>query len=130
SPIPLTATFRNVPCISANAVSKSILRVAVDELYREISPADPALFYFPSYDVIMYLFRNAWELDRRHVRPKFLDFNMMIFERYFCQSDVGDAALLEAFRDVRQLDERIGRLGADKKRRVVFEERVQLKADI
>ena len=35
SPVPLNATFRGVSCVTANAVSKSILRVAVDELLRE-----------------------------------------------------------------------------------------------
>ena len=35
SPVPLSATFRGVSCVTANAVSKAILRVAVDELLRE-----------------------------------------------------------------------------------------------
>jgi len=35
SPVPLSATFRGVSCVTANSVSKSILRVAVDELLRE-----------------------------------------------------------------------------------------------
>ena len=35
SPVPLAATFRGVACVTANAVSKSVLRVAVDELLRE-----------------------------------------------------------------------------------------------
>jgi hypothetical protein len=34
SPVPLSATFRGVSCVTANAVSKSVLRVAVDELLR------------------------------------------------------------------------------------------------
>ena len=49
SPVPLNATFRGVSCVSANSVSKAILRVAVDELLREeghgiisASPAPPA----------------------------------------------------------------------------------------
>ena len=35
SPVPLAATFRGVSCVTANAASKAILRVAVDELMRE-----------------------------------------------------------------------------------------------
>lgn len=48
SPIPLTATFRPVTCLSANAVSKAILRSAVDEFFRQHAPQDPKLFYFPA----------------------------------------------------------------------------------
>jgi hypothetical protein len=33
--VPLAATFRGVSCVTANAASKAILRVAVDELMRE-----------------------------------------------------------------------------------------------
>ena len=35
SPVPLAATFRGVSCVTANATSKAVLRVAVDELMRE-----------------------------------------------------------------------------------------------
>ena len=35
SPIPLQATFRDHSCITSNAVSKGVLRVAIDEIYRE-----------------------------------------------------------------------------------------------
>ena len=35
SPVPLSATFRGVSCVTANCVSKSVLRVAVDLLLQE-----------------------------------------------------------------------------------------------
>lgn len=35
SPVPLVATFRPISCITANAVSKASLRVAIDEVMRE-----------------------------------------------------------------------------------------------
>ncbi|HTJ64870.1 MAG TPA: GSCFA domain-containing protein [Alphaproteobacteria bacterium] len=119
SPIPLQATFRDVSCLSANAVSKSILRVAIDELYRELHHDDPKLFYFPSYEVVMYLFNNAWTVDRRHVKPRVLRFNMEIFERYFCESELDDAALLEAFRDTLRIDIVSGTDAARSRRRAL-----------
>jgi len=111
SPVPLTATFRPQTCISANAVSKAILRAAADEFLHRNAPGDDKLFYFPSYDIVMYGFNHQWRDDRRHVYPHVLDFNMKVFERYYCQSDLGDQELLASFRAARRLDERIGRLG-------------------
>ena len=111
SPIPLRATFRNVSCLSANAVSKSILRAAVDQVHRELSEHDENLFYFPSYDIVMYGFDNQWTADRRHVYPHVLTFNMMTFECFFCLGDVDAHALLKNFRHARALDQKIARLG-------------------
>lgn len=51
SPVPLNATFRPVSCITANSVSKAVLRVAVDELMRARAD-DAKLFYFPSYEIV------------------------------------------------------------------------------
>jgi hypothetical protein len=113
SPIPLTATFRPHSCISANAVSKAILRAAVDEFHRRNAPGDDRLFYFPSYDIVMHCFNHQWRDDRRHVYSHVLDFNMKVFERYYCQTALGDEELAESFRAARRLDERIGRLGHD-----------------
>jgi hypothetical protein len=117
SPIPLQATFRPVACLAANAVSKAVLRVAIDELYREVSPTDSKLFYFPSYEVVMYLFNNAWQADRRHVSSRFLRFNMEIFERFFCKSALDDAALEASFREARAVDLRLGSENARTRRR-------------
>jgi hypothetical protein len=111
SPIPLTATFRAETCISANAVSKSILRVAVDEVIREVQPTDPNIYYFPSYDVVMYAFDNQWTEGRRHVYPHVLDFNMKIFETHFCQSDMDVSALEKAYQHALALDRKIARQG-------------------
>lgn len=111
SPIPLRATFRNVSCLSANAVSKSILRAAVDQVHREQSEQDTNLFYFPSYDIVMYGFDNQWTEDRRHVYPHVLTFNMMTFEHFFCLGDVDAQALLKNFRHARALDQKIAQLG-------------------
>jgi hypothetical protein len=111
SPIPLTATFRPVTCLSANAVSKAILRAAADEFLRGAVPNDPKLFYFPSYDIVMYGFNHQWQDDRRHVYSHVLDFNMKVFERYYCQNGLDDDGLLHSFRYAQRQDRLIGQLG-------------------
>jgi GSCFA family len=83
SPIPLHATFRPVSCMTANSVSKAILRVAVDELMRECSQ-DERLFYFPAYEIVKEFFVDAYLEDNRHVRPEVLAAVMQTFERAFC----------------------------------------------
>ena len=47
SPIPLIATFRPVACITANSVSKAIIRAALDEVVRVHPDSGRELFYFP-----------------------------------------------------------------------------------
>jgi hypothetical protein len=48
SPVPLLATFRGVSAVSANSVSKAILRVAVDQI---MSLNLDNVYYWPSYEV-------------------------------------------------------------------------------
>ena len=82
SPVPLVATFRPVSCISANSVSKAVLRVAVDELMRERSAPDP-LYYFPSYEIVTAYFRDAYKLDNRHIHPRVIRTIMETFVRHY-----------------------------------------------
>ncbi|MEK8031872.1 GSCFA domain-containing protein [Ideonella sp. DXS29W] len=119
SPIPLTATFRPVSCVSANAVSKSILRAAVDEVYRETRPTDTKLHYFPSYDMVMYGFDNQWRDDRRHVYPHVLTFNMQVFEAYFCRGKLRVADLAGAYANARKLDLVVAREGHQSSAKVI-----------
>lgn len=111
SPIPLRATFRQVSCLSANAVSKSILRAAVDQVHRDLTETDDNLFYFPSYDVVLYGFNHQWTVDRRHVYPHVLDFNMKMFEHYFCTPGISDEEMKKAYTRARMLDHKIGTEG-------------------
>jgi hypothetical protein len=83
SPVPLIATFRPVSCISANSVSKSILRVAIDEVMRELGP-EGVIHYWPSYELVTDVFRNPIQEDRRHLPRRVLDFIMMLFEDVWC----------------------------------------------
>lgn len=51
SPVPLRATFRDVSCVSADSVSKSILRVALDEVMR----TEPnGVYYWPSFELVKW----------------------------------------------------------------------------
>lgn len=109
SPIPLTATFRPVSCMTANSVSKAVLRSALDEFIREAQ--DENLFYFPSYEVVMHGFNNQWLADRKHVYTHVLDFNMKIFEYFFCAPGIDRQELEDSFRKAQAIDARIGREG-------------------
>lgn len=82
SPVPLSATFRPVSCITANAVSKAVLRVAVDEFMRE-QKEDARLFYFPSYEIVKEVIGDAYADDNRHVRPEVIARVMGAFSRAF-----------------------------------------------
>lgn len=82
SPIPLMATFRPISCMTANSVSKSILRSAVDEMLRESN--DERISYFPSFEIVKDFFVDPFERDNRHPKPEIVDFIMKTFERHFC----------------------------------------------
>lgn len=82
SPVPLAATFRPVSCITANAVSKASLRIAIDDLMREHAD-DPRLFYFPSYEMVTSVIPDAYEDDLRHPTPAAVATIMQLFKRHF-----------------------------------------------
>ena len=85
SPVPLTATFRPVSCITANTVSKSILRVAVDEALRE-REGDGMIFYWPSYEIVQELYGlKAYERDRKHIRRPVVGKIMTLFSEHFVE---------------------------------------------
>ncbi len=84
SPVPLVATFRPVSCMTANAASKAILRAALDEFLSAAQPSDANLYYWPSYEIILDVFDRRWCEDRRHIKPKILDFVMTLFEHVWC----------------------------------------------
>ncbi|MEP7068175.1 MAG: GSCFA domain-containing protein, partial [Usitatibacter sp.] len=68
SPVRMTATFRPVSAITANSVSKAILRAALDEFLRDRwDLVNRELFYFPSYEIVHDFFRDPFEEDNRHV---------------------------------------------------------------
>jgi GSCFA family len=86
SPIPLHATFRPVSCVTANAVSKATLRVALDELMRTHA-GDERLFYFPAYEIVREGFADPYVDDNRHVKPHVLRAVAKTFERAYCVAE-------------------------------------------
>lgn len=80
SPVPLVATFRDKSCVTANSVSKSILRSAIDEFYRESEDAGKSLFYWPSYEIVKEYFDSPYKSDNRHVKKDELRIIMEEFE--------------------------------------------------
>ena len=97
SPIPLIATFRDESCMTANWVSKSILRVAIDEVMRA-HKAEGYLHYWPSYELVLDVFRAPFMDDRRHIDTKILDFIMTQFEHVWCKAEDNQIpSLLEAW---------------------------------
>jgi hypothetical protein len=103
SPIPLVATFRPVPCITANSASKAILRAALDEFIREVIDEGVA-YYWPSYEIVLDVFSNRWKEDRRHVRDEILDFIMTAFEHVWCHGSTPRYTLAEAWIRARAVD--------------------------
>jgi hypothetical protein len=82
SPVPLMATFRPIPCLVANSVSKGTLRCAIDELLRENSLAD--VYYFPSYEIVTSSYENQYQDDNRHPKDDIVRLIMEKFEQYYC----------------------------------------------
>ena len=69
SPVPLRATFRDISCLTADCVSKSILRVALD---RALADAPQGVHYWPSFELVKWcgavLDWRAYGEDARHVQ--------------------------------------------------------------
>lgn len=92
SPVPLRATFRQISCLSADSVSKSILRVAVDELMRK---SLPQVYYWPSFEAVRWVgahiegrtFGDAHR-DSRHVAQSVVDAIITTFIQYFFKPGV------------------------------------------
>lgn len=85
SPIPLIATFRDNSCITSNSVSKAVLRVAIDEVLREVKD-EGILGYWPSYELVTDVFRSPYKPDRRHPEKAVLDCIMTLFEHSWCDA--------------------------------------------
>ncbi len=102
SPIPLAATFRPVSCLTANTVSKAIIRAALDEFLRDhAADLNSRLFYFPSMEIVQLCFTDPWIDDIRHPKSYVLDTIMKTFEASYCvgEGTIDDAnAMLQMFR--------------------------------
>lgn len=89
SPVPLKTTFRNISAVTANAVSKAILRAAMDEFFRNHQDLiGKNIFYFPSYEMATTYFFNSFEDDNRHLNKKAIDKIISYFSRNYCVSEM------------------------------------------
>ncbi|WP_299326786.1 GSCFA domain-containing protein [Parasphingopyxis sp.] len=73
SPVPMTATHRPVDVMTANAYSKSVLRVVSEYIVQKYERVS----YFPSYETVTISDRQlAWMDDLVHVRDEMVAFNV------------------------------------------------------
>lgn len=79
SPIPLLATFRNIPAIPASTVSKAILRVAVDTLTTKHQD----IYYWPAYEIVKEFCGNQYDADNRHPIVSTIETVIREFKRYY-----------------------------------------------
>jgi hypothetical protein len=89
SPIPLKTTFRPVSAVTANSVSKAILRAALDEFLRRHGELlNDKLYYFPAYEMVTQYFVDPFREDNRHLAPIVPGTVIATFVRHFCAGDV------------------------------------------
>jgi hypothetical protein len=81
SPIPLIATYESRHVLVATTYSKSVLRVAADEMWRKYDHVD----YFPSYEIIAGSYNRGayYEEDLRQVTNSGVDHVMKVFMRNY-----------------------------------------------
>jgi hypothetical protein len=87
SPIPLMTTFRPVSAITANSVSKAILRAALDEFLRKNGDVlNKELFYFPSYEFVTSYFIDPFGEDNRHLAQEVPARIINFFVSHYCEN--------------------------------------------
>lgn len=84
SPIPFLATGRKDEhhIVTANCHSKSVLRVAAEELVHN----NEDIYYLPSYELVTYCKQNAWDDDNRHVKSEVVKDVVKMFEEIFVRT--------------------------------------------
>lgn len=86
SPVSLLATFRPISCVTANCVSKSILRVAIDNVMNDTH--DDKLFYWPSYEIVTGSSEHGFKTDHRHPKAETVAKIMDLFAKFYLADDV------------------------------------------
>ena len=81
SPIPFLATGRanEQHIIAANCHSKSVLRVAAEELVSQ----NEDMYYLPSYELVTECIETPWEADHRHVKSDTVKQVVNMFKEIF-----------------------------------------------
>ncbi len=89
SPVPLTATYRDMSCLAADSVSKATLRVAIDRFCA----ANPAVIYMPSYELVTKMAPDPYTDDNRHVRREVVARVMRTFMQHYGDLKLPEPAL-------------------------------------
>jgi hypothetical protein len=81
SPVPMLATFRgaDMHVAAATGHSKSTLRLAAEAFAQR----QRDVYYFPSFEKVMYCTRDPWDQDQRHVARHTVDGVMRLFDTMF-----------------------------------------------
>ena len=87
SPVPLVATQEDRPVLQSTVYSKSVLRVAADQIRERHSNVE----YFASYEMITHPYQwranAAYSEDRRTVTDAAIEKVMVVFQTHFCAEE-------------------------------------------
>jgi hypothetical protein len=88
SPVPLIATYENRHVLESTVYSKSVLRVACEEVLRLVFDT----YYFPSYELITSsaVSGRYFRDDLREVTPMGVSHVMRVFEKHYIYVDSKD----------------------------------------
>lgn len=97
SPVPLIATYEDRHVLVSTTYSKSVLRVAAEE----ISQRNPMCAYFPSYEIITgnYARSEYFESDLRSVKQEGVDHVMRLFLAHYSSEQAGASLDQELMRE-------------------------------
>ncbi|MCC7372681.1 MAG: GSCFA domain-containing protein [Chloroflexi bacterium] len=96
SPVRLKATFRPISTLTANSVSKAIIRAGLDEFLRgRWKQVGRDYFYFPSYEIVTDTYRDAFEEDARHPHETVVGQVLRIFARHYTSLSVDEVRTLD-----------------------------------
>ena len=86
SPVPLAATYEPRHVLAANTYSKSVLRIAAEQIVHRHAHCD----YFPSYEIITGHFNSGayYGQDRRSVNPAGVDHVMRLFFTHYAPAGI------------------------------------------
>jgi hypothetical protein len=94
------ATFRPISGLTANSVSKAIIRAGLDEFLRaHWDQVNRTYYYFPSYEIVTDMFRDPFDEDAKHPHETVIAQVLDVFARQYTSlgRDGGDAGLDESF---------------------------------
>jgi hypothetical protein len=93
SPVPLAATYEDRHVMVSTNYSKSVLRVAVEEIVKSI----PSTHYFPSFEIITGAFNRGsyFQSDFRTVTEEGVDHVMRLFLKHYAHGGFVNGGLLQ-----------------------------------